>query len=149
MNNTAADFPSRSCLHELFETSRTHRPDAPAVIVTGAQYSYAELEERANRLAHELRGLGVGPDGLVGSRREKSFEMVIGLVAIAKAGGAYVPMDPAYPEERLCFMQRTPLKVLLTQGDSLIAFPRSERDVVCLDDEWDSDRRETPRRKRR
>ncbi|MEB6592739.1 AMP-binding protein, partial [Pseudomonas asiatica] len=63
--------------------------------------SYAQLNARANRLAHRLIALGVGADVLVGIAVERSVEMVVGLLAILKAGGAYVPLDPEYPEDRL------------------------------------------------
>ena len=68
------------------------------------QLTYAELDARANQLAHHLRGFGVGPEVLVGLCLERSPAMVIGLLAILKAGGAYVPLDPGYPRERLAFM---------------------------------------------
>ena len=68
------------------------------------QLSYAALEERANRLAHFLRGRGVGPDSLVGLCVERSQEMVIAVLGILKAGGAYVPLDPSYPASRLRYM---------------------------------------------
>ena len=76
-------------------------PDAVAVVYGEQSLTYAELNARANRLAHHLRSLGVKPDSLVAICVERSLEMVVGLLGILKAGGAYVPLDPAYPEERL------------------------------------------------
>ncbi|MGN8262218.1 AMP-binding protein, partial [Pseudomonas sp. SMSB3] len=77
----------------------------------------AELNAEANRLAAHLRGLGVGPDVLVGIAAERSLEMVIGLLAILKAGGAYVPLDPEYPQERLAYMfDDSGIALLLTQS---------------------------------
>ncbi|WP_409261960.1 amino acid adenylation domain-containing protein, partial [Pseudomonas putida] len=79
--------------------------------------SYAELNAEANRLAQHLRGMGVGPDVLVGIAAERSVEMVVGLLAILKAGGAYVPLDPEYPQERLAYMfEDSGIALLLTQS---------------------------------
>ena len=143
-NDTAADFPSRSCLHELFEDRVRTQPDAPAIIVTGGQYSYAELDQRANRLAHYLRRLGVRPNDPVALAVERSLEMVVGLVGIAKAGGAYVPLDPNYPHERLMLMQEeSTAEVLLTQGRLAERFSSGKARVVCLDEQWDTIARES------
>src|SRR5262249_24566026 len=77
---------------------------ASAVVHQGESLSYGELNARANRLAHHLRALGVGPDMPAGICAERSLEMVVGVLGIVKAGGAYVPLDPAYPPERLGYM---------------------------------------------
>ena len=66
--------------------------------------TYRELNEQADRLAHHLACLGVGPDERVGLYVERSLEMVVGLLGILKAGGAYVPLDPNYPQDRLAFI---------------------------------------------
>ncbi|MCC6558329.1 MAG: amino acid adenylation domain-containing protein [Polyangiaceae bacterium] len=92
------------CLHELFEAEVRRRPDAAAVTFEGRHHSYAEINARANRLAHHLRALGVGPDALVGLCLERSVELVVGIMGILKAGGAYVPLDPAHPAARLSLM---------------------------------------------
>ena len=77
---------------------------------------YGELNLRANRLAHRLIELGVGPDVLVGLAAERSLEMIVGLLAILKAGGAYVPLDPRYPSDRLGYMiEDSGIRLLLTQ----------------------------------
>jgi amino acid adenylation domain-containing protein len=116
LNDTKADFPRGKCVHELFEEQVARTPDASAVVCEGQEISYAELNRRSNQLAHYLRELGVGPDARVAVCLERSFEMVVALMAVLKAGGAYVPLDPAYPVERLRFMleDSEPL-ALLTQ----------------------------------
>jgi hypothetical protein len=91
-NNTAADYP-QGCIHEQFEAQVARTPDAVAVIFEEQQLSYAELNARANQVAHQLQALGVGPEVLVGLCIERSLEMVVGLLGILKAGGAYVPLD--------------------------------------------------------
>ncbi len=103
-NRTEAAYPRQASLHGLFSEQAGRTPLAPAVIFEDQTLSYAELEARSNRLAHHLRGLGVGPEVVVGICLERSAEMVVGLLAILKAGGAYLPLDPDYPPERLAFM---------------------------------------------
>ena len=92
------------CLHELVEAQADRTPEAVALVLGAEQLTYAELEERSNRLAHELRARGVGPETLVGICLERSFELVVTILAVLKAGGAYVPLDPEYPADRLSFM---------------------------------------------
>jgi non-ribosomal peptide synthetase component F len=113
-----ADAPRR---HDLLSELIAQRPgtdgDRVALAIEGDTLSYADLHTRSNQLAHALRRAGVGPDVLVGVVAERSFEMVIGLVAIIKAGGAYVPIDPGYPAERLAFMlEDCHAPIVLTQA---------------------------------
>src|SRR6267378_1323072 len=116
-NDTEVDYPSKACIHELFEAQVQKTPEAVAVAYQERQLSYRELNTQANRLAHHLRTLGVGPDKLVGICVERGLEMVVGLLAVLKAGGAYVPMDPNYPAERLAYMlQDSAPVVVLTQA---------------------------------
>ncbi|MFC1672456.1 condensation domain-containing protein, partial [Planctomycetota bacterium] len=103
-NNTVQEFPDESCLHELFENQAALTPNAPALVFEEQTLTYEEFNRRANRLAHYLRTMGVGPDSPVGICAERSMEMVIGLYGILKAGGAYVPLDPSYPARRLRLM---------------------------------------------
>jgi amino acid adenylation domain-containing protein len=127
-------------VHELFALQARSRPGAPAVTtagVAGESLTYAELNARANRLAHHLRALGVGPETPVGVCLNRSVEAVMALLAILKAGGAYVPLDPAYPRERLAFMlEDTAAPVILTLSSHLPSLPGLEgRQVVVLDHE--------------
>jgi non-ribosomal peptide synthetase component F len=103
-NATEAEYPKDVCVHQLFEAQVARDPAATAVVYEDQSLSYGELNLRANRLAHYLRTLGVGPDQPVAICVERSLEMVVGLLAILKAGGAYVPLDPAYPSARLSYM---------------------------------------------
>jgi amino acid adenylation domain-containing protein/FkbM family methyltransferase len=133
-NDTATDYPLDLCLHQLVEVQAARTPEAVAVVDGDHQLTYAELNARANQLAHHLRSLGVGPEVLVGICLERSVELVIGLLGILKAGGAYAPLDPGYPMERLAFMlsdMRAP--VLLTHEGLLGQLPPFAGRIVCLD----------------
>ncbi|WP_186098327.1 amino acid adenylation domain-containing protein [Burkholderia gladioli] len=103
-NDTAMPFPEDACLHQLVEQQAARRPDAIAVIDAQERLSYAELNARANRLAHRLRRLGIAPDDRVALCMERGAAIVVAILAVMKAGGAYVPLDPAYPAERLAHM---------------------------------------------
>ncbi|HEY0686525.1 MAG TPA: amino acid adenylation domain-containing protein, partial [Steroidobacter sp.] len=116
LNATQAIFPEEKCIHELFEAQVAKTPNNTAVVYEDERLTYAELNDRANRLAHYLREAGVTADTLVGLCVERSLEMVVGLLGILKAGGAYVPLDPGYPRERLAYMiEDSGVQWLLTQ----------------------------------
>ncbi|MCG3119062.1 MAG: Linear gramicidin synthase subunit D [bacterium] len=135
-NATEAPFPSDACLHHLFEAQAESLPDKIAVVFADAQLTYGELNRRANKLAHYLQKLGVGPDTLVGVYMNRSLEMVIGLYGILKAGGAYVPLDPSYPASRLAFMlEDTQVQVLLTETSlrANLNFATANFKLICLD----------------
>ena len=119
-NTPAEQFPSDLCVHELFEQQAEHTPGDVAVLFEETQLSYRELNERANKLAHRLRTLGVGPEQVVGVMLERSIEMIVGILATLKAGGAYMPLDPSYPPERLRFMieDAKPAVILTAEGPS-------------------------------
>ncbi len=137
-NHTQVDYPDHLTLHELFETQVQRTPEAVAVEFEGSQLCYRELNQRANQLAHYLRGMGVGPDTLVGVSMQRSLEMVVALYGVLKAGGAYVPIDPEYPRERVAFMlQDANVAVLLTQARLTGLLPSHNGRVVCVDGEWE------------
>ncbi|HEU4558602.1 MAG TPA: AMP-binding protein, partial [Longimicrobium sp.] len=116
-NRTEAPYPEDSYIHERFEAQVARTPEAVAVVYEDRALTYGELNRRANRLAHHLRSLGVGPDVRVGICVERGFELVVAVLGVLKAGGAYLPLDPGYPQERLLDMVRdsTPV-VLLTHA---------------------------------
>ncbi|HEX4959209.1 MAG TPA: amino acid adenylation domain-containing protein, partial [Thermoanaerobaculia bacterium] len=87
-------------VHLRFAARARQAPAAPAVVTAGATVAYGELDARANRLAHRLRALGVGPEVPVAVALERSPEQIVALLAVLKAGGVYVPVDPQYPRER-------------------------------------------------
>ena len=103
-NDTRLEAPHDRTFQELFEQQAARTPDAQAVIYQDQSLTFAELNCRANQVAHHLRRLGIGPDSLVALFTERSIEMMVGLVGILKAGGAYVPLDPSYPADRLGFV---------------------------------------------
>ncbi|UUZ50675.1 amino acid adenylation domain-containing protein [Massilia sp. B-10] len=103
-NATGAAFPRGKLVHQQFEEQVAARPDASALVYQERSSSYAELNARANQLAHHLLALGVAPDERVALLAERGPEMIIGLLGILKAGAAYVPLDPAHPAERLAYM---------------------------------------------
>ncbi|WP_053570653.1 non-ribosomal peptide synthetase [Caballeronia cordobensis] len=112
-NDTAAAYPEHLCIQRLFEQQVEKSPDAIALIFEDESLTYARLNERANRLAHHLIALGVGPEDRVALCMERGIGMIVALMAILKAGGAYVPLDPAYPGERLSHILTDAAPVLL------------------------------------
>ncbi|KAE8559798.1 non-ribosomal peptide synthetase [Paenibacillus polymyxa] len=134
-NDTEKDYPRDRTIHQLVEEQAKRVPEATAVVFEGRRLSYAELNERANRLARTLRSVGVLPNQLVGLMARRSLETVVGILAVLKAGGAYVPIDPEYPEERIRYiLENSNAQLLLTQRELLQQVP-FEGTVLALDDE--------------
>lgn len=141
-NNTRAPFPNK-CLPELFEEQVKKTPDAIAVelftieetvLSPTANLSYRLLNEKANQLAHYLRGQGVGPDVLVGIFMTRSLDMAIVVLGILKAGGAYLPLDTAYPNARLNYMLNdSGISFLISEGRLADKLDLSDINVTCLD----------------
>ncbi len=135
-NDTEAPLPSTT-VHELIEARVDVAPDVTAVVFEDTSITYAELDERANRLAHHLIELGVGPDALVGVHVARGIDLVVAAVAVHKAGGAYVPLDPVYPANRLEHMiSDSGCAVVITESPQLPTLPLRDDPritVVVLD----------------
>ncbi|HWX42056.1 MAG TPA: amino acid adenylation domain-containing protein, partial [Blastocatellia bacterium] len=124
-------------LPELFEQQVEHTPERIAITFDGQQLTYAELNRRANRLAHYLLELGVGLDTPVAICQQRSIEGLISLIGIFKAGGTYVPLDPGYPKERLALMlEDAAPRVLLTEPELLAMLPETRARVVYPSAQW-------------
>ncbi|WP_426234753.1 amino acid adenylation domain-containing protein [Pseudomonas sp. TWP3-2] len=137
IHNTAP-APRLASVQALFEAQVARTPEASAVVLASEPspaLTYAELNRRSNRLAHQLRGQGVGPDVLVGVALGRSLELAVALLAVLKAGGAYVPLDPQTPSERLRHvLDDSGLKLLLTDSQTLADLPTLEGvQTLCLD----------------
>ena len=135
-NSTDKNYPVEIPVHRCFEQQAELRPDAVAVVFEGESLTYRELNQRANRLAHFLRRLGVAPGALVAIHLDRSLEMIVGILAVLKAGGAYLPLDPTYPVDRLAYMiDDANAPVLLTHPALAERLPACRAHVVLLDKE--------------
>ncbi|SVD32651.1 uncharacterized protein METZ01_LOCUS385505, partial [marine metagenome] len=138
-NDTAHPLPEAQTIHGLIEEQAESTPDAVAVECREQRLTYAELDRRANRLAHHLRQRGAGPDALVGLCLERSLEMLVALLGILKTGAAYVPLDPSFPGERLAFIaEDAGLTLVATRSDLLDRLQGSAADAFLLDAEADA-----------
>jgi amino acid adenylation domain-containing protein len=139
-NDTQMDYDREGCLHRLFEAQVAQTPEAVAVAFENQRVTYRVLDRQANKLAHYLQSLGVGPGVRVGVYMERSPEMVIGILGILKAGGTYVPLDPTYPAERLCYvLEDSRASILLTDGTADLQDRRLASLPLCnLNAAWGS-----------
>ncbi len=133
-NATQQGFPQYPCIQHLFEQQVERAPQAVALRFGDQSLTYQELNQQANRLAHYLQQLGVGPEALVGICLERSLDLIVALLAVLKAGGAYLPLDPTYPQERLAFMlQDSQAAILLTPLERIcLTYPGSQ----CKEYAW-------------
>ncbi|HYW09520.1 MAG TPA: amino acid adenylation domain-containing protein, partial [Longimicrobium sp.] len=141
-NDTAVEYPREACVHELFEARVRRAPDAVAIVSGDQRLTYAELNRRANRLAHHLRERGVGVGGRATVLLPRGTQLIITELATLKAGAAYVPIDPSYPAERIAFMvaDSESRVVLSRSGDPVPELPGVERiDVDAVPDGDGSD----------
>lgn len=121
-------------IHELFEEQVERTPNSLAVVCGDKQLTFRELNQQANRLSRQLRGLGIGPDEMVGIFLHRSVEMIVGLLAALKAGGAYLPFDLSAPTELIEYLvQDAKPRVLLTQEEMTTSLPQILAHTICLD----------------
>lgn len=133
-NDTEADFPTHSCIHQLFEQQVERNPEADAVIFGDEKLSYGELNRKANQMAHLLMQHGIGPGKLVGICQEKSLDLIVSVLATLKAGAAFLPVDPSYPEERIAHMlEDAQVSAVLTFAQFQFILPSHTSQTILLD----------------
>ena len=141
-NETRREYQGAGTLQQLFEAQAERSGEAVAVVFEGEQLTYAELDQRANQLAHYLRAQGVTVDDLVGVLMERSVEVVVALLGSLKAGAAYLPLDPGYPPERLSFMLADAgLRHVISQQAVAARLPglltdAASTNLILLDADW-------------
>ncbi|MDV5143315.1 amino acid adenylation domain-containing protein [Streptomyces sp. SBC-4] len=133
-NATATDGRP-ALVHELFEERAAAAPDAVALVADGTEVSYADLETRANRIAHYLIGQGIGPESVVGLCLPRGVDVIAAILGVWKAGAGYLPIDPAQPTDRIAYMLRDSRAALaLTTEEILDELPAGRSRLVAIDD---------------
>jgi amino acid adenylation domain-containing protein len=128
-------FPQSPCVPQWFEAQVEQTPDAIAITHENQHFTYWELNEKANQLAHLLRQKGVQSNTLVALCCERSFDMIVAILGVLKAGGAYVPLDPRYPTERLAYLLNDAKPaVLVTHQATANCLPATTIPTICLDE---------------
>jgi amino acid adenylation domain-containing protein/non-ribosomal peptide synthase protein (TIGR01720 family) len=123
-----------SGVHALFEAQVDRTPGATALVAGAERISFADLDARANRVAHRLRRLGVGSDGVVGLCTDRTADLLVGLLGILKAGGAYVPLDPTLPRQRLAdLLDEARALGVVTAGAAAASLPEGGGFRLALD----------------
>ncbi|MEO1792647.1 MAG: amino acid adenylation domain-containing protein, partial [Cyanobacteria bacterium J06629_19] len=116
-NDTAREYPTGLCLHQLFEQQVARSPQAPALVTSTETLSYQQLNAQANQLAHQLHTLGIRAESRVGICLDRTADLIVAILAVLKAGGAYVPLDPNYPADRLTYiLEDADVSVVITQS---------------------------------
>jgi amino acid adenylation domain-containing protein len=134
-NKTKVNYPRNKCIHHLFEDQVLRTPDRIAVVYEYDQLTYAELNARANRIAHYLSKQGAKENTIVGLYLERGIDMIAGLLAISKTGATYLPLDPIYPKARQEIILEDARPVLfLTQRSLLDSLPQTDAKILLIDD---------------
>jgi len=135
-NGTAAEYPRDLSIHQAFEQQVARTPEAIALAYEGKWWTYRQINDEANRLAHWLVKKGIGPDSLVGIFLERSAEVVAALLGVLKAGAAYVPLDASYPLERIQYMlDDAAVASVITNSALQPKLPAGIRNLVVLDED--------------
>ena len=143
-NATDAEYPSDLCIHELFEQQVNHSPESVAAMIPAPEHgeaeeealTYAELDQRSNRLAHYLLRKGLKRGTLVGLFLDRTADMLVGLLGILKAGGAYLPLSPMFPKERLEWMLTdSQAAMVLTEEKGEALLPKTDAVLLYVDQE--------------
>ncbi|MGH8769573.1 MAG: non-ribosomal peptide synthetase [Burkholderiales bacterium] len=144
LSRTRTDPIDLKCVHHRFEEQVARTPNDIALVCGEQRLTYADLNRRANRVAHRLRRLGVKPDTCIALYVGRSTEALVGVLGILKAGGAYVPLNPEYPRSRLAYLLGDiRAAVLLTEQSLLVAPPDFAGEVICVDDGHTADESES------
>src|SRR6185369_8963715 len=137
-NETEHEYPREQSVVELFERQVERTPEASALWFSEAELSYAELDRRANQLAHYLQRLGAGPEAKVGIVLERSLELVAAVLGVLKAGAAYVPVEPQQPAARLQqLLTDADVSVVLTHSSLRSQLGQLQTSIVCVDEQWE------------
>ena len=119
-NDTYVEYPKDKCIHELFTEQASKTPDRIALVFENKKFTYRQLDEMSNSLAHYLRERGVKPNDVVPIIAKRSWHVIVAMLGILKAGGAYMPVSPEFPSERMNYMFETAdVNMVLTYGCSI------------------------------
>ncbi|MCC9024348.1 amino acid adenylation domain-containing protein [Bacillus nakamurai] len=134
--NDTVKTQRQKCLSDLFHDQAAKTPDRPAIISENEELSYAELNRRANQLAHLLKEKGLGPEQFAALLLPRSADLVISMLAVLKTGAAYLPLDPDFPSDRITYMLKDAQPVcLITSSDLSDRLPgESNAEKIILDD---------------
>jgi len=138
-NSTAAEYPEDKCIHHLFEEEADRTPDGIAVVMGNGQLSFAQLNSRANQLAHHLSRQGFGSDAIVSLFLDRSPDMVVAILGVLKSGASYLPLNAAHPGERLAFiLDDARPAVVIAQERLANALPANSPATIYIDSDWEA-----------
>ncbi len=142
-NDTYIEYPREKCVHELFSEQAAKTPDRTALVFEDRKFTYKELDEMSNSLAHFLRAKGVKPNDVVPIIAKRSWHIIVGMLGILKSGAAYMPVSPEFPAERMKYMLETAgARMVLTYGCELkedVSVKAEKKQIKLEDVDYDSD----------